>query len=180
MIDASKLSVLSRRGIKVIPEEAGLYPSDDIPAYIEKLEARMQKKPRVCRTDLAKGCVVVVLEGDFTARRVVFLKQLENNKALCCGPAPINNVPFFVIDERYLLRTSTVLDFREDIDIDINGVFESKRGVVADRMDIDANDDQKRIENAIVDAASSIKFMKRYLATPFKMPKFKGISSLKF
>nr|6ZU5_LE0 Chain LE0, eL6 [Paranosema locustae] len=180
MIDTSKLSMLSRRGIKVIPEEAGLYPSDDLPAYIEKLEKRMQKKPRVRRTDLVKGCIVVVLEGDFTARRVVFLKQVENNKALCCGPAPINNVPFFVIDERYLLRTSTVLDLKEDVNIDISTVFESKRGVVADRMDIDANSDQKRIENAIVDAVSSIRFMKRYLATPFKMPKFKSVSSLKF
>lgn len=180
MIDASKLSVLSRRGIKVIPEEAGLYPADDLPAYVEKLEKRLQKKPRTRRSDLVKGCVVVVLEGDFTARRVVFLKQVEDNKALCCGPAPINNVPFFLIDERYLLKTSTVLDFKTDVDIDVSGVFESKRGEVADRMEVDASSDQKRIEDAILDAASSIKFMKRYLATPFKMPEFKGISSLKF
>lgn len=180
MIDASKLSVLSRRGIKVIPEEAGLYPADDLPAYVEKLEKRLQKKPRVRRSDLVKGCVVVVLEGDFTARRVVFLKQVEENKALCCGPAPVNNVPFFLIDERYLLRTSTVLDFKADIDIDVSGVFESKRGEVADRMEVDASSDQKRIEDAILDAASSIKFMKRYLATPFKMPELKGVSSLKF
>lgn len=180
MVDFSKITVLNQKSIKVIPESAGLYPADDLPPYIEKLARRLEKKKRERRTDLVKGNVVVVLEGEFASRRVIFLQQIDGNKALCCGPKSINSVPFFSIDERYLLKTSTIIPFRESVNVSLDNVLESKRGLVSETMDIELTSEEKKIDSAIAKEVEKIRFMKRYLATPFKMPSFKGVSSLSF
>lgn len=179
-MNTTKIISVNSKKIRVIPEAAGLYPADDLPPYIEKLMERMAKKSRLARDDLVKGNVVIVLEGDYTGKRVVFLKQLDNNQALCCGPSQINSVPFFTIDEKYLLKTSVVLDFDGNVDIEMDGILESKRGVVVEKSDRTSTRNEKKIEDAITKKAASIKFMKKYLSTPFKMPSFKNISELRF
>ena len=172
--------VLNGKKIKVIPEEAGMYPSDDLPAHIEKLQKRMERKKRPARDDLSKGNVVVALEGAFSGCRVVFLKQVAGNKALCCGPSPVNGIPFFMIDERYLLRTSTILEFKEGVDIDTSGIPETRRDPPSKIEAAEPTAEQEKIEVSILKAVDGIKFMRKYLEAPFKMPEFKGVSSLKF
>ena len=64
--------------VKIIPDDAKLYSPDDIPDFIEKYKKRTARKLRVERSDLIKGMVVVVLEGAFASKRVVYLKKLKN------------------------------------------------------------------------------------------------------
>lgn len=180
MTDISKYTALVKSRIKCIPNDAGLYPADDLPPHIEKLMKRREKKPQPARNDLVKGNVVVALEGIFAGKRVVFLKQTENNLALCCGPRSINNVPFFLINERYLLKTSTIIEFDANVDISTENIFISERESKSEFMDVELTKEERKIEEVIVEAVLKVKFMKTYLATNFVAPKYEGMESLHF
>lgn len=153
---------------------------DDIPKFVEKYKARTARKPRVGRTDLAKGMVVVVLEGIFASKRVVYLKGLEGNLALCAGPKSINGVPLFKIDERYLLATSTVLDINVNVDIDEENIILTKRDDYTTPMDAEMTDAEKKIDEEIAKAVKEIKFMKSYLSEPFEIDTTRNFYSLKY
>ncbi|AFN83592.1 60S ribosomal protein L6 [Encephalitozoon romaleae SJ-2008] len=166
--------------VRVIPDDAGLYMPDDIPKFVEKYKARTARKPRVRRTDLVKGMVVVVLEGVFASKRVVYLKGLEDNLALCAGPKSINGVPLFKIDERYLLATSTVLDINVNVDIDEKDIILTKRDDYTAPMDVEMTDAEKKIDEEIAKVAKEIKFMKSYLSEPFEIDTTRNFYSLKY
>nr|CBH28918.1 60S RIBOSOMAL PROTEIN L6 [Anncaliia algerae] len=168
MADLKKNYVtINNRQIRVLPERAGYYPADDMPLYLQKLEERNKPKERESRKDLVQGMVIVALEGEFAAKRVVFLKQVDGFKALCCGPEPINKVPFFLIDERFLLKTSTVLDLKVDCEnIDINSVFECNKD-----LEISSNktSNMVKIEEEVLKSVKKVKFMRCYLETLFNI-----------
>ncbi|KMV65703.1 ribosomal protein L14E/L6E/L27E [Encephalitozoon cuniculi EcunIII-L] len=168
------------KGVRVIPDDAGLYMPDDIPRFVEKYKARTARKPRVRRTDLVKGMVVVVLEGVFASRRVVYLKGLEDNIALCAGPKSINGIPLFRIDERYLLATSTVLDLNMDIDIDGKDTVLTERDVYAVPMDVEMTDAERKIDEEIAKAARRVEYMKSYLSEPFEIDATRNFYSQKY
>lgn len=164
--------------VRVVPDDAKLYCPDDIPAFVEKYKSRTAAKPRVRRHDLVKGMVVVVLEGVFASKRVVYLKKLDNNLALCTGPKSINGVPLFKIDERYLLATLTVLDIGTNISVDEKNVFLSKRDDHSAPMDADV-DAEKETDAAVAKAVKNVEFMKAYLSEPFEIDSSKNFYSLK-
>ncbi|KAF7682530.1 60S ribosomal protein L6 [Astathelohania contejeani] len=151
----------------ISPPEAGYYPADDLPKYVEKLRKRAEIKPKPRRTDLVKGNIVVVLEGEYASMRVVYLGQLDNYMALCIGPSSVNGIPLFKINERYLLRTSMVLDFKIDVNVKDSEVYESKRDSLESRMDVEPSETELKIQSAVMDAISQHKAMKKYLSTPF-------------
>ncbi|RVD93329.1 60s ribosomal L6 [Tubulinosema ratisbonensis] len=173
MVDPKKNFItINNRKIRVLPECAGYYPADDMPEYMQILEKRNQPKERKPRSDLVTGMVVIVLEGEFAARRVVFLKQLPGNKALCCGPQPINKVPFFTIDERFLLKTSTILDISVNCDkIESKDVYDcmSEAEITENKTS-----EMKKVEDEILKAISKVKFMRTYLETLFNINENEG------
>lgn len=164
--------------VRVIPEDISLYIPDDTPAFVEKYKNRTARKPRTERTDLVKGMVVVVLEGVFASKRVIYLEKLENNLALCAGPKSINGVSFFKIDERYLFATSMVLKI--DIKINLDNVILSERDVYTAPMDVEMNDAEKEIDARIVKAIEEVKFMKTYLSEPFEIDSSRSFYSQKY
>lgn len=133
---------------------------------MKKLE---KKNKREKRTDLTLGTIVVVLEGEFEGKRVVYLKGLDNYMALCTGPTSINGVPFFKIDERYLLATSTRIDYNGVIDIDESSVIQTDRDLKVERMDVEADQKTEMIEKTIVQAIEKVEFLKSYLAEDFEV-----------
>ncbi|KAI5150781.1 large subunit ribosomal protein L6e [Enteropsectra breve] len=143
------------------------YPADDVStaelAYIAKHSAQ----PKRVRKDMQKGQVYVVLEGAYMAKKVVFLKQLENNLALVSGSVSHNGVSAFKIDERYLLKLEGVsVKIEGDVNVDESSIYESKINDY-ERMDIDAIVDEKKIDDVITKAISSEKFMGSYFIKDF-------------
>ncbi|ADM12106.2 ribosomal protein L6e domain-containing protein [Encephalitozoon intestinalis ATCC 50506] len=171
---------MSIKEVRVIPDEAGLYMPDDIPQFVEKYKAKTARKPRARRSDLSKGMVVVVLEGVFASRRVVYLKALEDNLALCAGPKSVSGVPFFKIDERYLLATSTILSIGVDVNVDEKNIILSERDVYDVPMDVEMTDAEKKIDEEIAKAVKEIKYMRTYLSEPFEIDTTRNFYSLKY
>ncbi|ELQ76839.1 60s ribosomal protein L6 [Trachipleistophora hominis] len=153
--------------LQIMPPRAGYYPTDDMPEYIEKILAMKQNKVRKIRKDLVPGMIVVVLEGQYAGSRVVFIKQVEENKAICIGPSSINSIPLFSIDERFLLKTSTILKIS---DYDLKDVKECSMDVNYENEDVETSELEQRIEGDLLKEIAKIKFMRTYLKTPFKAP----------
>lgn len=171
------------KSISVIKEKTDLYTPDDIPAFVEKEMKKFEIKPESPRTDLVKGQIVVVLEGVFASKRVVYLKHLEGEEAtdvLCAGPASVNGVPFFKINQRYLLATSTVLDIKADASIDTNNVFKSMIDEYDEPADIEMTEEEKKLNTKIEEAIKAVKYMKAYLADPFSIDTNKSFYSMKY
>ncbi|KAM0671339.1 60S ribosomal protein L6 [Ordospora colligata] len=152
---------------------------DDIPAFVEKHKKRTAVKPRVSRSDLTSGMIVVVLEGVYAAKRVVYLKSLENNLTLCVGPRSINGVGLFKIDERYLLATSTVLKIDVDAKIDCENVFLAERDVYA-LPNAGASSTEQKIDEQVMKAVKAVEYMKTYLSEQFEIDATKDFYSLKY
>ncbi|KAM0688480.1 60S ribosomal protein L6 [Conglomerata obtusa] len=158
------------------PKDAGLYPADDIPAYLDDLKKKVKVIPRVSRTDLKQGQVVVVLEGKFASYRVIYLKQLENQKALVVGHSSAS-VPMFIIDERYLFATSVFVKINENVDA--CGVCESLIGE-DENSKFEITSENTRINSVLEREVKKVKGMKRYLSTPFSVPEGKDVYAMNF
>jgi len=66
---------------------------------------------RRIRPSITPGTILIILWGAHASRRVVFIKKLERSQLLLCtGPKGINGVPFFRIDQAYVIATSIKLD----------------------------------------------------------------------
>lgn len=152
--------------LQIIPPKAGYYPTDDMPDYIQKILEMTKEKQRKVRTDLELGMVVVVLEGQYSGSRVVHLGQVENNLAVCIGPSSINSIPIFAIDERFLLKTSTIFKISK---YDLKDVSECSMEIGFENGNLESSELERRIEGEILNEVSKVKYMKTYLKTPFKV-----------
>ncbi|EPR78126.1 60S ribosomal protein L6 [Spraguea lophii 42_110] len=143
------------------------YTADDIPAFAEKLLELHKPAPIELRTDLVQGNVVVVLEGEYASYRVVYLSRTEDNKALCMGLPSINGIGLFEIDERFLLRTSIVLDIRLDKKYRAK---ESKRSFKKfNTKEKVLTKEENDIEELLLKEIENEKFMKKYFETPYEI-----------
>lgn len=155
--------------LQIMPPKAGYYPVDDVPCYVQKIMDMRKKKPRKRRMDLLPGVVVVVMSGPYANRRVIYLRQLDDYKAACIGPLSINGIPLFTIDERFLFKTTVVLQIGRH-----EGANNVEERHILDFTGYDSykpSDLERYIECAILKEVAKMKFMKTYLMTPFTVPR---------
>lgn len=151
---------MKTQNIKTMPPAAGPYPEDDIPNYIQKITQKMAKKPRIQRSDLQIGQVVIVLEGEFTGMRVVVV-DIINFNLICIGLG----IPMFKIDQRYVLKTSMVMNIKDKVEFkdfekleECNKQFEMKTTESTD------------YDSVIEKELEKMKMVKSYFERKFVMP----------
>lgn len=136
------------------------------------------------RKSLVPGTVLILLAGRFRGKRVVYLKNLEDNTLLISGPFKVNGVPLRRVNARYVIATSTR--------VDISGVDVSKFNVAyfarekaskskkseadffneeAPKKEVKAErvSDQKSIDRSLLAQINKIPLLKQYLASSFSL-----------
>lgn len=163
---------ITNNKMKFTAPAAGFFPDEEMPEYIEKLQSKQVKIERKQRTDLQYGNVVVILEGQFAAKRAIYLGN-EGFNAIVVGPSNLNGVPLMKIDERFLLKTSTILKIQK-VKIE-EEIFVSEKSFDVEIKPKEASDLEKSIEAEIMKEVQKEKFMKTYLSSEFD---FQGIENL--
>lgn len=151
---------------KILREDR--YDTEDISEAEQKFVMKHAPKPRVARVDLSPGDIVVVLEGAHTGKRVIFIKQLEDYKALVSGISTINGVSAFKIDERYLFRLSSSIEIPSNLEFNADSVYESKMNE-SEKLDVELSPAEKALEQSLLASVVKTPYMKSYLAEPFKV-----------
>lgn len=151
---------------KILREDR--YNTEDITEEERKFVEKHAAPKRVPRVDLTPGDIVVVLEGAYTGKKVVFIKQLPECMSLVSGISSINGVSAFKIDERYLFKLSAKVDLPSSISIDASNVFESKMNE-PEKIDAEPSKQEAELEKSILAVVSKIPYMKAYLAEQFKV-----------
>lgn len=162
----NNLKVYSPTISKILREDR--YDADDVTEAEMKFVAKHQAPSRIPRMDLEPGNIVVVLEGIHAGKRVIFIKQLPDCKAVVTGISSINGVSAFKIDERYLLKVTAKIQLSSELAFDTDSLYESKMNE-AEKMEFELTDSEKSAEKLLLNSISKIKYMKTYLAEPFKV-----------
>ncbi|RCK60938.1 60S ribosomal protein L6-B [Candida viswanathii] len=157
------------------------YQSEDVPA---PKQARKTSRPQKLRASLVPGTVLILLAGRFRGKRVVYLKNLEDNTLLVSGPFKVNGVPLRRVNARYVIATSTK--------VNVSGVDVSKFTVeyfareksgkskkseaeffdeAAPKKEIKAERvaDQKTVDAALLSEIKKTPLLKQYLAASFSL-----------
>lgn len=150
---------------KIIKE--GRYDTEDVSEAERAYIAKHTPVPRASRIDLVAGDVVAVLEGAQMGKRVVYIRQLPDFKALVSGISSLNGVSLFKIDERYLLKLNSRVEIPE-MRFDVSDVIESVPNE-DEKMVVEPSGDEKLFEKQLLTLVSKIPYMKTYLSEPFKV-----------
>lgn len=168
------------------------YPAEDVK---QAKKTRKTVRPQKLRASLVPGTVLILLAGRFRGKRVVYLKQLEDNTLLVSGPFKVNGVPLRRVNAAYVIATSTKIDVssvnvekfnkayfaREKITREQKAeatFFDeqtSKKEVKAERVA-----DQKTVDAALLAEIKKTQFLKQYLASTFALKSGDKPHQLKF
>ena len=146
---------------------------------------RKCKEPKASHiyAPLTPGQVVIILSGRFRGRRVVYLKNLENNLLLVTGPYKYNGVPLKRVNAAYVLPTNTKLNVNAEVAKDVNDKFFSKVEIAREKQEDFFEDakkkkeriteDRKKMQNdvdtAVKKAVDEVPMMKEYLRNRFAL-----------
>jgi len=145
---------------------------------------------------IVPGSVLILVAGRHRGKRVVFMKQLESGLLLVTGPFKINGVPLRRVNQKYVIATSTKLDFASAIPdrvndeyfsrIELNAhegqnegeIFQTKKAVY--QASAERKEDQKAVDAAILAAAKNVPYMVSYLASNFSLQNGQNPATMKF
>ncbi|ABN67747.1 ribosomal protein [Scheffersomyces stipitis CBS 6054] len=157
------------------------YQSEDVPA---PKQTRKTARPQKLRASLVPGTVLILLAGRFRGKRVVYLKNLEDNTLLVSGPFKINGVPLRRVNARYVIATSTQVSV-EGVDVskfnveyfarektprskkseaDLFNEAQPKKEIKAERVA-----DQKSVDAALLAEIKKTPLLKQYLSASFSL-----------
>ncbi|KRH92004.1 60s ribosomal protein L6 [Pseudoloma neurophilia] len=159
--------------LQIMPPVAGYYPVDDMPEYVQKINQLIKPKPRKLRTDLKSGMICIITDGQFIGKRVFYIGNKTNKKemAVCLGPASINNVRMFSIDERFLFTTSQILEIPSFKPNEINNISDCDMSYIEiTNQGFEITELEKKIETSLLQQISKIKHLKSYLQENFTIP----------
>ncbi|KAF7703781.1 60S ribosomal protein L6 [Cucumispora dikerogammari] len=163
--------------ITFVAPQSGYFPDEKIPQYIKKLQSKQVQIQRVPRTDLEYGNIVVILEGEFVSKRAIFLGS-NKFEAVVIGPRCLNGVPLMKIDEKYLLKTSTVLKLNK---MEIKETTFISEKDFSERINFqEPSELEVKLEEEILNEIKKIEFMKAYLSTDFDLKGLNKIEDMKF
>ncbi|ODV97958.1 hypothetical protein PACTADRAFT_47787 [Pachysolen tannophilus NRRL Y-2460] len=159
------------------------YQSED--AQVPK-KARKSARPSKLRKSITPGTILILLAGRFRGKRVVYLKNLQDNILLVSGPFKINGVPLRRVNARYVIATSTRLDISA-LDLEkFNGEYFAKEqgnnkktkksekkffgeGVEKKEIKAERIQDQKNVDKALINEIKKTPLLKQYLASSFSL-----------
>merc|ERR1712001_37247 len=145
---------------------------------------------------IVPGSVLILVAGRHRGKRVVFLKQLESGLLLVTGPFKINGVPLQRVNQKYVIATSTKLEFASAIPervndeyfsrIELNAhegqnegeIFQTKKAVY--QASAERKEDQKAVDAAVLGAAKKVPYMVSYLASNFSLQNGQNPATMKF
>ncbi|ODV80778.1 uncharacterized protein CANTADRAFT_20343 [Suhomyces tanzawaensis NRRL Y-17324] len=157
------------------------YSSQDVPV---PKQSRKVARPQKLRASLVPGTVLILLAGRFRGKRVVYLKNLEDNTLLVSGPFKVNGVPLRRVNARYVIATSTKVSV-EGVDVSKFDVEyfarekaprfvrkteeaffkeEPKKEIKAERVA-----DQKTVDAALLAQIKKTPLLKQYLSASFSL-----------
>merc|ERR1711981_110695 len=145
---------------------------------------------------IVPGSVLILVAGRHRGKRVVFLKQLESGLLLVTGPFKINGVPMRRVNQKYVIATSTKIDFKTNIPdrvndeyfsrIELNAhegqnegeIFQTKKATYT--ASNERKEDQKAVDGAIIAAAKKMPYMVSYLNSNFALRNGQNPANMKF
>merc|ERR1739847_136445 len=148
------------------------------------------------KAGIVPGSILILVAGRHRGKRVVFLKQLESGLLLVTGPFKINGVPMRRVNQKYVIATSTKLDFNTAIPdrvndeyfsrIELNAhegqnegeIFQTKKAVY--KASNERKEDQKAVDAAVLAAAKKVPYMVSYLASNFSLQNGQNPANMKF
>lgn len=166
--------------LQIMPPQAGYYPVDDMPEYIEKIMEMTKPKTRKLRSDLQTGMVCIVTDGEFIGKRVFYIanKTDEKHFAVCTGPASINSVRLFAIDERFLFKTSLIVEISSPSENEINEVQKCEMSICGKKTEESQASSalENKLEKELLQQISKIKHLKSYIQSSFVVPQGDALS----
>ncbi|CAH6723293.1 60S ribosomal protein L6-A [[Candida] jaroonii] len=157
------------------------YETEDVSA---RKQTRKTARPQKLRASLVPGTVLILLAGRFRGKRVVYLKNLEDNTLLVSGPFKVNGVPLRRVNARYVIATSTQVDVAK-VDVSKFNVEyfareksakgkkteaeffneeQPKKEIKAERVE-----DQKSVDAALLAEIKKTPLLKQYLSASFSL-----------
>ncbi|ODV95540.1 hypothetical protein PACTADRAFT_50250 [Pachysolen tannophilus NRRL Y-2460] len=157
------------------------YESQDAPV---SKKTRKTSRPQKLRKSIVPGTVLILLAGRFRGKRVVYLKNLEDNTLLISGPFKVNGVPLRRVNAKYVIATSTKVDV-EGLDLskfdvayfareksskskkseaEFFGEGAAKKEIKAERVQ-----DQKTVDSSLLSSIKKTPLLKQYLGASFSL-----------
>ncbi|KAL7720045.1 Large ribosomal subunit protein eL6 [Entamoeba marina] len=149
------------------------------------------------RKSLVPGTIVIILNGKYAGKRVVYLKQcIKSGSLIVTGPFKVNGVPLLRINQRYVIATSQKIDVSK---VDMSGVdvkFFKKVvmrkpafGKEVSEEDLKkqreekkalAVEKQKQVDATLIEEVKKVPMMKEYMQSYFGLKKGEFPHLLKF